>query len=217
MRRDTDSEICKDDVDEIMIRSLLNVAVANDDEDGKVIVLGEMKTYLNASKIPPELPLPPTTLPFKFTKKMSKADLELLGFEDLHIEPWLRWLLENTGGRGDLSADQDMTKSPVFACSVLPIISKQWEGLSQHSKATVIELLTPRTVIPTKMGMRKPGEAYFPEVKLFDDLPVVVASLHGVKAKLFNALGVSETRQSEMCNVLMIYTGTQNGRNWGCL
>ena len=181
------------EIDEVTIRSLLDVAVANDNEDdsnGRVIVLAEMKNYLNVSRIPPEMPIPPNTLPFKFTRKISNAELEMLGFEDLHLVAWLRWLIENIGGRGDLSTDQDMTMSAAFASSVLPIISKQWEGLSQSYKSTVIELLAPRTVIPTKMGMRKPGESYFPSVKLFDDLPVVTG-LHSVKDKFLTALQVS--------------------------
>ena len=178
------------EIDPVMIRSLLDVAVANDDEDatGRVIVLAEMKHFLNVSRIPPDMPIPPNTLPFKFTMKISKPELEMLGFEDLHLIPWLRWLVENIGGHGDLSIDQDITLSPAFASSVLAIISKQWEGLSQSSKSTVIELLTPRTVIPTKMGMRRPAESYFPSVKLFDDLPVV--TLNGVKDKLLTALQV---------------------------
>lgn len=182
------------EIDEVMVRSLLDVAVANDDEDdgGRVIVLAEMKHFLNVSRIPPEMPVPPSTLPFKFTKKISKPELEMLGFEDLHLVPWLRWLIENTGGRGGLSTDQDITVSAAFASSVLPIVSKQWEGLSQSSKSTVIELLTPRTVIPTKMGMRKPAESYFPSVKLFDDLPVVTG-LHSVKDKFLVALQVRKT------------------------
>ena len=179
------------EIDPVMIRSLLDVAVANDDEDatGRVIVLAEMKHFLNVSRIPPEMPIPPNTLPFKFTMKISKPELEMLGFEDLHLIPWLRWLVENIGGHGNLTIDQDITLSPAFASSVLAIISKQWEGLSQSSKSTVIELLTPRTVIPTKMGMRKPAESYFPSVKLFDDLPVVIG-LQGVKEKLLTALQV---------------------------
>lgn len=180
------------DIDGVMVQSLLDVAVANDNEDGsgRVIVLAEMKHFLNVSRIPPEMPIPPTTLPFKFTKRVNKPELEMLGLEDLHLVPWLRWLIENIGGRGTLSSDQDITESPAFASSVLLIISKQWEGLSQVSKSTIIELLTPRTVIPTKMGMRKPAESYFPSVKLFDDLPVVTG-LHMVKDKFLAALQVS--------------------------
>ena len=182
------------EVDGVTVRSLIDVAVANDEEDssGRIIVLGEMRNFLNVSRIPPEMPIPPTTLPFKFTKRIAKSDLELLGFEDLHLVPWLRWLIENIDGRKDLTNDFDVTTSPEFASSVLPVISKQWEGLSQSSKAIVTELLTSHTVIPTKMGMRRPAESYFPSVKLFDDLPVITG-VQSVKDKFLVALGVRKT------------------------
>ena len=182
------------EIDKVMIQALLSVTVANDTDDGRerVIVLGDMKNFLNTSRIAPEMPVPPSTLPFKFTKKIAKADLELLGFEDLHIVPWLRWLVENLGGRRDLPETQDITNSSTFAASVLPIISKQWDGLSQSSKQTIIELLANRTIIPTKMGMRRPAEAYFPTVKLFDDLPVI-CGVSNLKEKFLNALGLRKT------------------------
>ncbi len=105
------------DFDIAMARSLLDVVVANDEETGKLLVLGEMKTFLNTSRIPADLPLPPSTLPFKFTKGIVKADLEL-AFEDLQMVPWLRWLVENAGGRGPLTAEQDicgLVKSRAFS------------------------------------------------------------------------------------------------------
>ena len=181
------------EIDKAMGRSLLNAVVANDDEDrkSKLIVLGDVKGFLNPNRIPAEMPLPPYVLPFKFTKEISRAALEIF-FEDLQMVPWLRWLVENIGGRGDLDLEHDISHSPAFAAIVLPVISKQWEGLSQSSKATVIELLSQRTIMPTKMGMKVPTEAYFPSVKLFDDLPVVVG-LHAVKDKLLSALGVRKT------------------------
>ncbi|KAA6409490.1 MAG: hypothetical protein FRX48_07044 [Lasallia pustulata] len=184
------------DVDGALVRSLLDVAVANinddDTEKGRVLVLGNVRHFLNPSRIPADMPVPPNTMPFKFTKSLSKTELDALGWEDLQMVPWLRWLVGNTGGRGDLSKEHDVTHVPSFAGLVLPLISKQWEGLSSSSKATVVELMSPRTVIPTKLGMRKPSEAYFPSVKLFDDLPVI-SGLHSVKEKVLTALGVRKT------------------------
>lgn len=184
------------DVDSAMIQSLLNVAVANinddDTEQSKVLVLGNVRHFINPSRIPAEMPVPPNTMPFKFTKSLSKPELDALGWEDLQLVPWLRWLMENTGGRGDLSERHDLSQVVEFACLVLPVISKQWEGLSNSSKATVVELISPRTVMPTKLGMRKPSEAYFPSVKLFDDLPVI-SGLHSVKDKVLTAFGVRKT------------------------
>lgn len=182
------------EVDAVMTRSLLDVAVANDEEDehGGLLVLSECRTYLNTSRIPAEMPVPPTCLPFKFTKKMDRKELEILGFEDLQMMAWLRWLTENTGGRGQLSAEHDITQNPAFASIVLPVISKQWEGLAQSSKSGVVDLLSTRTVMPTKLGLRKPSESYFPNVQLFDDLPNV-KGLNSVKDKFLTALGVRKT------------------------
>lgn len=182
----------KEEIDRTAIRSLLDVTLATDEEylNGKLIELGKMENYVNVSRISPEMPVPPTTLPFKYTMKMSKPDLEHLSFEDLKIVPWLRWLVANIGGSSDLSADYDITESPGFANSVLQVISKQWDGLSPSSKHTVTQLLASRTVIPTKMGMKKPAEAYFPSVKLFDDL--AVHTMQGVKEKFLSQLGVSK-------------------------
>ena len=184
------------DIDSAMIRSLLDVAVANISDDGtehgKVLVLGNVKHFINPSRIPADMPVPPNTMPFRFTKNLSTTDLTALGWEDLQMVPWLRWLVENTGGRGDLSKEQDLTQVPAFARLVLPIISKQWDGFSSSSKASVIDLMSTRTVIPTKLGMRKPSEAYFPSVKLFDDLPVI-SGLHSVKDKVLTAFGVRKT------------------------
>lgn len=184
------------DIDSAMIRSLLNVAVANinddDTEQSTVLVLGNVRHFINPSRIPAEMPVPANTVPFRFTKNLSKLELDALGWEDLQLVPWLRWLMENTGGRGDLPNRHDLTQVAAFAYLVLPVISKQWEGLSSSSKTTVVELMSPRTVIPTKLGMRKPSEAYFPSVRLFDDLPVI-SGLHSVKDKVLTAFGVRKT------------------------
>ncbi|MCJ1472983.1 hypothetical protein MMC13_001632, partial [Lambiella insularis] len=189
------------EVDPVIVRSLLDVAVANDgldnDGSGKLVVLGQIKHFVNPSRIPGIVPVPPDTLSFKFTKNLDKPQLEALGWEDLQIVPWLRWQVEISGGRGPLSKDQDLTLSPSFAGVVLPIISKQWDGLSQSSKATIANLLSSRTVIPTKLGMRTPSESYFPSVKVFDDLPVVTG-LSSVKDKLLVALGVRKTIELDL-------------------
>ena len=183
-------------LDRATINSLLSAAVANDElADGTpstVLVLGTMKYFVNASKIPVDMPVPPTVMPFKFTKNLSKAELEAIGWQELQIVPWVRWLLEESSDRNVLSLQQDLTKTPAFASQVLPILSRQWENISSSSKTTLIELLSNHTVIPTKLGMKKPQEAYFPSVRLFDDLPVITG-LNGVKDKILLALGVRKT------------------------
>ncbi|TAQ89274.1 hypothetical protein B7494_g2422 [Chlorociboria aeruginascens] len=180
------------DVDGPTIRSLLDVAVATIGESegyGGIVALGSIKNYLNVNKISPDVPTPPTTIPFQFTRHMPVDELQALGWEALEIVPWLRFLIES---RASLPPTQNLTTSPQFAAVVLQVISKAWEPLSQSSRATVISLLQPITVIPTKLGMKKPGESFFQNVKLFDDLPTVV-SCPGVKEKVFAAIGVRKT------------------------
>ncbi|TVY25615.1 hypothetical protein LHYA1_G006317 [Lachnellula hyalina] len=174
------------------IHSLLDVAVAmtgDVDEQGDVIALGSIKNYLSVNKIPAEVPIPPSTIPFHFTKASPIHELQALGWEPLEIVPWLRFLIETNASR---SADQSLTSSVRFAAQILLILSKAWDGLSVSSKETVVSVLKPMTIVPTKFGMKKPGEAFFASVKLFDDLPIVT-SCPGVKEKFFAAIGVRKT------------------------
>lgn len=133
------------------------------------------------------MPAPLHTIPFKYVKKLTSSDLAMLGWQDLQMVPWLQWLLLE--GCDYLKPEQDFQTSEKFAKAVLPVISKQWDGLSSSSKTSVLELLTPRTIVPTKIGLKRPAESYFPSVNLFDDLPVI-SNLQSVKEKFLIALGV---------------------------
>jgi hypothetical protein len=190
------NQYSKGQLDRATINNLLAVAVANDESsDGspsRVLVLGSIQCFMNPARIPIDLPVPPSVMPFRLTKNLSKVDLEALGWQELQIVPWLRWLLDEAGNRNVLESAQDITQSPAFSAQVLPVLSRQWESLSQSSRATIVELLSAQTIIPTKFGMRRPQEAYFPSVRLFDDLPVVTG-LNGVKDKILLALGVRKT------------------------
>ena len=184
------------DMDLSTVKSMLVLAVANDEAPDRtstrVIALGNMQYYLNPSRTPVDLPVPPDVMPFKFTKSMGKTELESLGWKELQIVPWVRWLLEMSKERNVLSEAQDMTSSAAFSAQVLPVLSKQWDSLSQSSKQTLVNTLSEHPIIPTKAGMRKPNEAYFPNVKLFDDLPTITG-LGTVKDKFLLALGVRRT------------------------
>ena len=151
-----------------------------------------MEHFLNPSKTPVEFPIPSTVMPFKFTRSLNKHDLESLGWSELQIVPWIRWLLEVAKNRNVVSEEQDLTSSAKFSSQLLPLLSKQWDSLSQSSRASLIEVLAAKTVIPTKLGMKKPAEAYFPNVKLFDDLPTITG-LQTVKDRFLIALGVRKT------------------------
>ena len=183
------------------VADLLMVAVANEDSaDGKsaqVLVLANKRHYLNPNKIPAELPQTSSTMPFVHTKRYSKMDLEAIGWEEAQVVPWLEWLIQNAGNRAVLTVDEDMTRSPKFASQVLPVLSKQWDSLSPALKSKVVEQLGAKTVIPTRHGMRKPAETYFPAVKVFDDLPII-HGLNSVKERFLVALGVRKTLELDV-------------------
>ncbi|EXJ72432.1 uncharacterized protein A1O5_04936 [Cladophialophora psammophila CBS 110553] len=183
-------------LDKSTISSLLAVAVANDDnpeENGSPLLqLGEIRHFLNPSRTPVDFPVPSSVMPFKFTKSMSKHELESLGWEELQLVTWVRWLITQSGNRQILAENQDITKSAEFSSQVLPLLSKHFDSLSQPLKTSLVELLAKHTVIPTKFGMRKPSDAYFPSVRLFDDL-ATIEGLGNVKDKFLLGLGVRKT------------------------
>ncbi|KAJ5669223.1 hypothetical protein N7462_010293 [Penicillium macrosclerotiorum] len=183
-------------LDRMSVQSLLRVAVAHDEnQEGqptKLIIFADITGFLNPQRIPADLPVPPSVMPFRFTKALNKQELEALGWVELQLVFWLRWLVMNAGDRSLLVEDHDMTQSPSFAGQILPVLSKHWDTLSSSAKDTIITTLQPQTVIPTKLGMKQPGQTYFASVRLFDDLPVV-HGLNGVKEKFLVALGVRKT------------------------
>ena len=178
------------ELDTSSVKLLLSVAVGPSNDTG-LLMLGTIQNFQNPSRIPVELPVPFDTIPFQYTKNIPNNDLEAIGWKEFQIVPWLRYLVENSSTRSILKENEDITSSAIFAGKVLPIVSKQWDSLSQSSKASVVELFRSHTVLPTKLGMRRPEEAYFSSVKVFPDLPLVV--LNGVKEKLLAALGVRKT------------------------
>ncbi|TKA61099.1 hypothetical protein B0A55_12651, partial [Friedmanniomyces simplex] len=178
------------------IQALLDGTVASIGEEyintspSPVLQLGSVQSFVNVAKIPAEMPTPPQTIPFRLTKGLTPKQLESIGWGELQIVPWLRHIIESDGH--GFGASQSLTSTPAVASQVLPVVSKSWDGLSNSSKQTVTELLVPRTVIPTKLGMRTPPQAYFGSVKLFDDLSTIVG-LQGVKEKFLASLGVRKT------------------------
>lgn len=171
---------------------LFDVAVATigeGEDSGEIIALSSVKNYLSSNKIPPGLPIPPTTIPFAFTHHIGEHQLQALGWERLEIVPWLQFLIGSSSSRSD---EENITKSSKFSVSVLTVLSKNWENLSHNAKISVVSALQNITVMPTKVGMKKPSESFFPIVKLFDDLPTI-EGCQTLKEKFLSALGVRRT------------------------
>lgn len=185
------------EVDIPSMNQLLDVVVATTgDDSGGIITLSSVKYFIQPSRVPPEMPIPADTIPFEYTKANTYEQLQALGWEALDIATWLRFLVSSTNSRNGLAVEQDLSSAPVFAAQVLAVISKQWDTLHASTKTKIAELLSSITVIPTKMGMKRPKEAYFQSVKLFDDLPIITGC-PGVKEKFLGNLGVRKTVELE--------------------
>lgn len=192
--------------------ALLEVAVGTASEDGdqgEIIALGSIDSFLG-SRIPATLPIPPTTLSHALTANSSVAELNALGWEALEVVPWVRFLLETDSSRKE---EEKFVKSAKFAVQVLMVISKNWENLSTGSRATITSLLKEHTVMPTKLGMRKPAESFFPSVKLFDDLPVI-QGCDKLKDKFLVALGVRKTVDLETIFARLLNASNETGQKW---
>ncbi|KAJ6438394.1 cytokinesis protein sepA [Purpureocillium lavendulum] len=172
--------------------ALLEVAVAtvgSEDGQGEIIALGSIANFQNVNRIPAHLPIPPTTIPYAFTAHSSVTELQALGWEALEILPWLRFLIETSKSRTE---EESITRSPKFAVQVLTVLSKTWDLITAKDREAVATLVKNHPVMPTRLGMRKPGESFFPSVKLFDDLPVI-QGCEKVKEKFLTAVGVRKT------------------------
>ncbi|KAF7550838.1 hypothetical protein G7Z17_g5433 [Cylindrodendrum hubeiense] len=191
--------------------ALLEVAVgtmSDDGESGEIIALGSIKYHLSMNKIPAHLPIPPTTIPQALTANSNVQELQALGWEPLEVLPWLRFLLETSNSR---SEEESLTKSPTFAAQVLLVLSKNWDNIGNLPRANVVSLLRANTVMPTKLGMKKPEDSFFPSVKLFDDLPVI-QGCDKVKEKLLVAIGVRKTVDLETIFARLLNASGDSGQ-----
>ncbi|PNY26469.1 Uncharacterized protein TCAP_03605 [Tolypocladium capitatum] len=191
--------------------ALLEVAVAtagDETDQGEIVALGSIENFQNVSKIPANLPMPPTTIPFAFTVNSPVAELQALGWEALEVLPWLRFLIETSrSGR----EEESITKSPKFAVQALTVLSKNWDLINARDREAVAYLVKGHPVIPTKLGMRLPIESFFPSVKLFDDLPVI-QGCEKVKEKFLVAVGVRKTVDLDTIFTRLLHASGESGQ-----
>ncbi|KAF1970207.1 hypothetical protein BU23DRAFT_538598 [Bimuria novae-zelandiae CBS 107.79] len=178
------------EIDASGMRSLFDITLANievysEEKTGRLLSLGEVSTYINTARITPTLPVPPDTIPFAFSKLIPVKQLQMFGWIELSMVRWLRHMTA-------IPQLQEFQSSEKLALQVLSLVAKCWDQLDGASKEAVVNLLTPHAVMPTKTGIHKPEQSYFPSVKLFNDLPTVKA-FPGSKERFLAALGVRKT------------------------
>lgn len=183
------AKLQSEEIDKLGVRSLFSVTIAKIDSDtadesGRMIPLGDIRTFINAARITPTLPVPFDTIPFRFSKAIPNKQLQMFSWNELSMVEWLRFMTTPP-------QLQELSSSEELATKVLVLTTKVWDQLDGSSKEAIVNILAAHPIMPTKIGMRKPEESYFPTVKLFDDLPTV--KQFGWKEKFLVALGVRKT------------------------
>lgn len=148
--------------------------------DGRVQALSDVTHVLNTNRVPADVALPPTCLAYEVSRHLRTSELSaVFGWPELTIPEWLA------------HTSPGMT-TPEAAESVLSTLAWAWGGLQAAQRAQVAAALAPLPCIPTRSGMRRPGDAYFESVSLFPDLAVVRLSqpVRGSLEKLLDALHV---------------------------
>lgn len=177
-----------------LINSVI-LAYNNDKGVQKVIPLSSIKSFINPRSpcinIPSDSPLPDYLLPLSVSKQFKvETLLNSFPWTELTIDQWLRYICEEK----DLSVEYDLNVSPPWAERVIGLIVRVWPNVPAASKSEIIQLLRLRTCIPTSGGMVLPQNAYFPNVNIFGDLPVVTFPsnlvIKGPMEKFLQDLGI---------------------------
>lgn len=134
----------------------------------RIVPLSSIETVLilrNAtSAIPVDGPLPDHTLPFSLSRQLKPdALLSLFGWSELTIPLWVENIVSSNVQGGN--PDFDITRSAVWAETVLIALARSWPSLSKDHQAQVVQTLKSKTCVPTKFGMKLPGESYFLNAK----------------------------------------------------
>ena len=159
-------------------RELLGAAVLTagspGDGDERIIPLRGIQTFLNPRNVvvPTDGPLPDHLLPINVSRKFDPTQLQKsLQWRELTVLEWVQHIAHPTVYTQ--KSEFNIIESPVWADRVLQVLGRCWQTLSKVNQTTVVGLLDTLNCIPTSAGMKMPSDAYFSNVDIFHDLPVV--------------------------------------------
>ncbi|TFK45667.1 hypothetical protein OE88DRAFT_1668942 [Heliocybe sulcata] len=197
---------------------LLNAAVMSTGTPGgpdeKIVQLSAIETFMNPKQtgavIPTDGPLPEHLLPLSISKALELDMLVVtFGWRELTVIDWLKHI--TNAGLREKDVEHDLARSAVWAERVFTGISRQWPSFGQPVQKEIIGLLNDIACVPTTAGIKRAGEAYFPNVNLFGDLPTVAfpsaMPIKGQLERLLTALGVRKHVDLQVVFNRMIKTG----------
>ncbi|KAK0530554.1 hypothetical protein OC834_003269 [Tilletia horrida] len=177
--------------------------------------LGEVSTYLNSQRIPTGFPFPPSCLAYEVSKHFRAEDLRnVFLWKELTVSQWVTHLVETSRNDSGIAAseEENMQLSPAFAERVFTVLARAWGNISAAQQAEIIQRLQGVTCVPTRNGMQKPQQAYFPSVSLFDDLSIVAfptgpGVVKGNLETVLTALGVRKHVELQMIFTRLLAAG----------
>lgn len=162
------------------------VSIPNGDNEPRIQALSDVQTVLQPQKVPASVPLPPSCLVYEVSRQLRTQDLmTVFGWDELTVAAWLDYMISlDTSPAPAVVAEHGLTQSPANAEKVFGTLSWAWGNLPTYQRDHIVKVLTPLRCIPTRLGMKRPNEAYFSSVSLFGDLPVLAFPSLAVKGNL---------------------------------
>ena len=145
-----------------------------DNGDKWGIPLRGIRTILNPDDVvvPTDGPLPDHLLPISVNQKLDSTQLqESLQWREFTILEWVQHIVDPAVYTR--MSKFNIVESSLWAGRVLQVLGGCWATLPEDSRTSIVALLDNLACIPTSVGMKTPGEAYFPDADIFRDLPVV--------------------------------------------
>ncbi|KAK6910047.1 hypothetical protein I203_104076 [Kwoniella mangroviensis CBS 8507] len=207
-----------DSINSAIRRKLVDAAILIQ-ENGKVLPLSTVQTFVKPHNavIPPDMPLPPHTLPYTITKNLKANSIyNIFGWTELSVLQYITFLV-NPPMSNDTQAtpETDIRVSADFSEKVLGMLGRAWANLAANQQTAIALELKDIPCIPTKAGFKKPGEAYFEKNLLFDDLPTIAlpkgTAIKGGMEKMLLAIGVRKT-----VDLQLVFSRLVGGGSWTC-
>ncbi|KAG8927830.1 hypothetical protein FRC02_007723 [Tulasnella sp. 418] len=154
--------------------SKFKLSPSKDGQEQRIISLSSIKFFLSRKNPILRIShLPPTALPTSMSNHFKIQTLQVaFGWVDLGVVDWIEYLI-SPATLDSLPEDENPTRSSGSAEKVLNLIAKAWWILSSNNKKKLKTVLSSKTVIPTRNGLRVPEQSYFSQGDLFVDLSIV--------------------------------------------
>ncbi|GAA5813959.1 hypothetical protein MFLAVUS_007449 [Mucor flavus] len=188
-------------LDEATRSRFLESAIMNCGEDRGLLQLSHTRFWLNPKIIPLDMPIPQDTMPFSISKNFLTNDLaSYFSMIELSVAHWVQYIV---------SSKPEISTSKDFSERVLGVVSKQYQHISTKAQNDIVTLLSNKTCMPTRFGMKLPKDAYFPSVNLFDDLPILeFGQARNINEAFLTSLGVRKHVELQMVFDRLISDGS---------